>query len=83
MYSYLYDAYVTENEQQKDELEPFIKDYFVTYTDWHEYNPHTLPMKTHCYQDCLDRFGSETAWQAAIDIDEYPFSPAISPISRV
>ena len=33
-------------------------------------------MKTDGYQDCLDRFGSESTWQVAIDIDDYPFSPA-------
>jgi hypothetical protein len=73
---YLYDAFVTEDESQKDELELFFRDKFITYVDWHEHNPHTLPMKTEGYQDCLDRFGSETMWQTAIDIDEYPFSPA-------
>ena len=72
---YVYDAFVTEDESQKDELEPFFKDNFITYVDWHEHNPHTLPMKTEGYQDCLDRFGSESTWQTAIDIDEYPFSP--------
>ena len=56
---YLYNAFVTEDESQKDELEPFFKDKFITYVDWHEHNPHTLPMKTDGYQDCLDRFGSE------------------------
>ena len=72
---YLYDAWVTEDESQIEELEPFINDKFVTYTDWHEHNLYTLPMQTKCYQDCLDRFGLESTWQAAIDIDEYPFAP--------
>ena len=72
---YLYDAFVTEDEAQKDKLEPFFRDKFITYVDWHEHNPHTLPMQTRGYQDCLDRFGSESTWQTAIDIDEYPFSP--------
>lgn len=73
---YLYDAFVTEDEAQKDKLEPFFQDKFITYVDWHEHNPYTLPMQTRGYQDCLDRFGSDSMWQTAIDIDEYPFSPS-------
>ena len=73
---YLYDAFVTEDEAQKDKLEPFFQDKFITYVDWHEHNPYTIPMQIKGYQDCLDRFGSESTWQTALDIDEYPFSPS-------
>ena len=73
---YVYDGFYTEDECQRDALQPFIQDNYITYIDWHDYNPYEL-MKTKipAYQHCLDNYKTEHLWQTAIDIDEYPFSP--------
>ena len=75
---YVYDAFVLKNESQAQALKPLIDEGFVTYTDWsHKAYPYSIAGTQHsAYQDCINRFGHETQWQAAIDIDEYPFSPA-------
>lgn len=74
---YVYDAYVTKSESQAHALKPLIDEGFVTYVDWsHRAYPYSIDGTQHsAYQDCINRFGHETLWQAAIDIDEYPFSP--------
>lgn len=73
---YLYDAFVKEDEAQKNEIKLFLQDGFVTYVDWHVHNPYTISgTQVSAYQHCIDNFGQESVWQAAIDIDEYPFSP--------
>ena len=74
---YIYDAFVLKNESQTEALKPFIDEGYVTYIDWsHRAFPYSIEATQHsAYQDCINRFGSQTKWQAAIDIDEYPFSP--------
>lgn len=74
---YIYDAYVFKNESQKDALEFLIKQGFVTYVDWsHNAYPYTVTKtQESAYQDCLNKWGSLSTWQASIDIDEYPFCP--------
>ena len=74
---YVYDAFVMKNESQAKALKPVIDEGFVTYVDWsHRAFPYSIDGTQHsAYQDCINRFGHETLWQAAIDIDEYPFSP--------
>ena len=73
---YVYDAFYTEDESQRDALEPFIRDNYITYIDWHEYNPYTMAKtQIQAYQHCIDNHKTEHLWQTAIDIDEYPFSP--------
>ena len=73
---YLYDAFVTEDEAQMNEVKLFLQDNYVTYVDWHVHNPYTISgTQVSAYQHCIDHFGQENTWQAAIDIDEYPFSP--------
>ena len=74
---YVYDAFVMKNESQAKALKPLIDEGFVTYVDWsHRAFPYSIDGTQHsAYQDCINRFGHETLWQAAIDIDEYPFSP--------
>ena len=74
---YVYDAFVMKNESQAKALKPLIDEGFVTYVDWsHTAFPYSIDGTQHsAYQDCIDRFGKETLWQAAIDMDEYPFSP--------
>ena len=74
---YIYDAYVLKNESQALALKSLIDEGFVTYVDWsHRAYPYSIDGTQHAaYQDCIERFGHETMWQSAIDIDEYPFSP--------
>ena len=74
---YVYDAYVFKNESQKDALDFFIKQGFVTYVDWsHNAFPYTVTKtQESAYQDCLNKWGNLSSWQASIDIDEYPFCP--------
>ena len=74
---YVYDAYVFKSESQRDVLDSFIQSGYVTYVDWSRHNPYTISgTQVAAYQDCLNKFGSSSKWQAAIDIDEYPFSPS-------
>lgn len=72
---YVYDAYILRNESQSHALAPYIQEGFVTYVDWsHRANPYSIDgTQLSSYQDCITRWGSESVWQTAIDIDEYPF----------
>ena len=74
---YIYDAYVLKNESQKDALDFFIKQGFVTYVDWsHKAYPYSVSgTQESAYQDCLDKRGNQSIWQSSFDIDEYPFCP--------
>ena len=74
---YVYDAFVYREESQAQALKLLIDEGFVTYVDCsHRAFPYSISGTQHAaYQDCVDRFGHESMWQAAIDIDEYPFSP--------
>ena len=74
---YLYDAYVYRSESQKDALGFLINEGFVTYVDW---NRNAFPYsisgtQQSAYQDCLEKWGNQSTWQASIDMDEYPFCP--------
>ena len=73
---YLYDAFYNEDEAQAKYLNVYLRENYVTYIDWHMHNPYTISgTQVTAYQHCIDNFGSESTWQTAIDIDEYPFSP--------
>ena len=74
---YLYDAFVFKNESQRNALKPLIEEGYITYVDWsHRAFPYSIRgTQNTAYQDCIDKFGNQSIWQAAIDIDEYPFSP--------
>ena len=74
---YLYDTWYLPGESQEEALDIFIKEKYLTYVDWHKYNPY-IREKTQlpAYQHCINKYGKESTWQAAIDIDEYPFSPS-------
>lgn len=73
---YVYDAWVKKSESQLSKLKAFISDGYVTYIDWHIHNPYTISgTQVAAYQHCIDHYSQESQWQAAIDIDEYPFSP--------
>ena len=72
---YLYDLWYLPGESQREALDVFIREGFLTYTDWHKYNPFVYETsQLPAYQHCIDHFGKDSEWQAAIDIDEYPFS---------
>lgn len=72
---YIYDAWVYEQESQLSMLKAFEEDGYITYVDWHTHNPYTISgTQVAAYQNCIEKYSHETAWQAAIDIDEYPFS---------
>lgn len=72
---YVYDAWVHEGESQLPKLKAFKDDGYITYVDWHTHNPYTIGgTQVAAYQDCINQFAHENHWQAAIDIDEYPFS---------
>ncbi|XP_038076243.1 uncharacterized protein LOC119744399 [Patiria miniata] len=75
---YLYDAYVYQNESQKEGVQDFIASGFVTYTDWHHRAaPFSLGWtQAGAYADCIQRWGDLTSWQLGVDMDEYPFVPA-------
>ena len=75
---YLYDLWLLPGESQREALDVFIREGYLTYTDWHKYS--TKPFdcaksQLSGYQHCIDNYGKDFDWQAAIDIDEYPFSP--------
>lgn len=75
---YVYDAYLYKNESQEEVLRCFIQTGFVTYVDWsHKAKPKYSISGTQvsAYQHCLDKYGKQSEWQTAIDIDEYPFAP--------
>ena len=73
---YLYDLWYLPGESQKEALDVFIREGYLTYTDWHKYNPYVREKsQLPAYQHCIDNFKKDSEWQAAIDIDEYPFSP--------
>ncbi len=73
---YVYDAWVYEDEAVLGILKPFQDDGYITYEDWHTHNPYTIAgTQVAAYQDCINKYKNENEWQAAIDIDEYPFSP--------
>lgn len=73
---YVYDAWVYEQESQLSLLKAFEEDGYITYVDWHTHNPYTISgTQVAAYQNCINMYSHESVWQAAIDIDEYPFSP--------
>ena len=73
----MYDAYVLRNESQSRILAPYVQEGYVTYVDWsHRASPYSIDgTQVTAYQDCITRWGNDSVWQTAIDIDEYPFSP--------
>lgn len=74
---YVYDAYVSSHESQKNALEFLVTEGFVSYVDWsHNASPYSVTgTQESAYQDCLKKWGHQSKWQASIDIDEYPFCP--------
>jgi hypothetical protein len=74
---FVYDAYVSKNESQYHVLSSLVQSGYVTYVDWSAHNPYTIKgTQISAYQDCIDKNRNNLTWHMAIDIDEYPFSPA-------
>ena len=72
---YLYDLWYLPGESQKEEMDIFVREGFLTYIDRHELKPYKRERSQHgSYQHCIDNFGNNSQWQVAIDIDEYPFA---------
>ena len=72
---YLYDLWYLPGESQREPLDDFVREGYLTYLDKHELNPYVREKsQLPSYQHCIDTFGKNSTWQAAIDIDEYPFS---------
>ena len=75
-HAYLYDLWYLPGESQREPLNVFIREGYLTYFDKHDLTPFSLEKSQHpSYQHCIDKFGKDTTWQVAIDIDEYPFCP--------
>ena len=73
---YLYDLWYLPGEAQREPLDVFIREGYLTYIDRHELNPYVRQKsQLPSYQHCIDVYGKDSVWQTAIDIDEYPFSP--------
>jgi hypothetical protein len=70
---YLYDLWYLPGESQREPLDAFIREGYLTYLELKPYVHHKSQVPS--YQHCIDTFGKDSTWQAAIDIDEYPFSP--------
>ena len=72
---YLYDLWYLPGESQREEMDIFVREGFLTYFDRHELNPFDIERSQHGpYQHCINHFGKNSQWQMAIDIDEYPFA---------
>lgn len=72
---YLYDLWYLPGESQREHLDLFIREGFLTYEDRHHLNPYVRKKsQLPSYQHCIDEYGKDSVWQAAIDVDEYPFS---------
>jgi ABC-type multidrug transport system fused ATPase/permease subunit len=73
---YLYDN--RSSDDWRSELAPEIAAGIVEVTDW---PPH--PGQLSAYDDCLERHRGDARWIAAIDIDEFLFSPTGEPLPEV
>ena len=72
---YLYDLWYLPGESQREPLDIFVREGYLTYHDRHELNPYVRQKsQLPSYQHCINEYGKDSVWQAAIDIDEYPFS---------
>lgn len=69
---YICDHYRFSFERLDVKLKRYIDAGLVTYIAWNRIrNP--MQAQTSCYQHIITRYGHSNIWQAAIDMDEYPF----------
>ncbi|MGH3427460.1 MAG: glycosyltransferase family 92 protein [Mycobacteriales bacterium] len=73
---YLYDN--LSSDDWRSELAPEIASGVVEVTEW----PHE-PGQQRAYDDCIERHRGDVRWIAAIDIDEFLFSPTGLPLPAV
>eukprot|EP00117_Sycon_ciliatum_P038422 scpid31129/ scgid28554/ len=73
----LYDAYHEQSESLQSGVRQYQETGFLTYIDWSAHaKPYSIDgTQVTAYQSAIQRYGCESHWQIAIDIDEYPFSP--------
>ena len=71
---YLCDHYQIRSESIHEPLKKYIDLKLVTYIPWKTI-AHPMTAQVECYQYIIDKFGNQTRYQMAIDMDEYPFSP--------
>ena len=71
---FLYDCHMTDDESLKHWALTYPQ---ITYVDWGKYNhPYTIAgTQVRAYQHAIDNYGTDSEWQMAFDMDEYPFSP--------
>ena len=72
---YICDHALFPSERLYKPLWQYIKARLVTYIGWN----HTriaMTAQVTCYQHIIDRFGRDSAWQIAVDMDEFPFMPS-------
>lgn len=73
---YLYDN--LSGDEWRSELAPEIASGVVEVTEWPP-----EPGQLSAYDDCLERHRTDTRWIAAIDVDEFLFSPSGKPLPEV
>ena len=68
---YLCDHYRLLSEMLYSRLKTYIDLGLITYLPWHHIR---MPMKAQvdCYQYMIDKYGYDSTWHIAIDMDEYP-----------
>ena len=73
---YLYDNGSTDGHREV--LAPYVADGAVVIHDW-PVRPGQVP----AYEHCLAEHGAESRWIAFIDLDEFLFSPARTPLPEI
>jgi hypothetical protein len=73
---YLYDNLSTDHHL--DVLEPYIAKGLVVAHEWPR-----VPGQISAYDHCLSEHGEEARWIGFFDIDEFLFSPTLSPVPEV
>ena len=73
---FLYDNASTDDAAEA--LAPYVAEGIATVHDWPD-----VPGQITAYQHCLDNHGDQARWIAFLDLDEFLFSPTLSPVSQV
>ena len=73
---FLYDNNSTDDH--RDVLAPYVHAGVVTVTDWPRFPP-----QLQAYAHCLDANRHDWRWMAFIDLDEFLFSPRMTPVPEI
>jgi Glycosyltransferase family 92 len=73
---FLYNNESTDDHREL--LAPYIAEGTVVVHDW-PIRPGQIP----AYEHCLETHGAESRWIAFIDLDEFVFSPTLTPVSEI